>query len=59
MTSDADDLKRRFDALGVAIRAGVEPKDAARRLGLEGIEFTGAMPVSLRPTAADATALEG
>jgi hypothetical protein len=46
--SDADDLKARFDALGVAIRAGVAPEDAARRLGLDGIEFTGATPVSLR-----------
>jgi hypothetical protein len=42
-------MKATFDALGVAIRAGVEPADAARRLGLDGISFTGAMPVSLRP----------
>lgn len=48
-TSDAQELKAKFDALGVAIRAGVEPSDAAARLGLSGIKFTGAAPVSLRP----------
>ncbi|HMG44664.1 MAG TPA: phage portal protein [Acidimicrobiales bacterium] len=55
---DAADLKQRFDALGVAIRSGVDPDDAARRLGLEGVKFTGAIPVSLRPAAADARELE-
>lgn len=33
---DAADLRQKFDALGVAIRAGVEPMSAARALGLTG-----------------------
>ena len=44
----ADDLKQRADALGVLIRAGVEPTVAADLAGLPGIRFTGATPVSLR-----------
>lgn len=47
----ADDLKQRADALGVLIRAGVEPKVAAGLAGLPGIRFTGATPVSLREKA--------
>jgi len=54
----ANTQKAKFDALGVAIRAGVEPDDAAARLGLMGIKFTGAVPVSLRLPTADAAALE-
>lgn len=46
--AEADDLKQRADALGVLIRAGVEPKAAADLAGLPGIRFTGATPVSLR-----------
>lgn len=38
--TDASDLRTRFEALGVAIRAGVDPEDAAQRLGLAGIQFT-------------------
>ena len=41
-------LKDSFDALGVAIRAGVTPESAASMLGLKGIEFTGMTPVSLK-----------
>lgn len=44
----AVDLDKKFDALGKAIRAGVDPADAARRVGMAGIKFTGATPVSLR-----------
>ena len=44
----AEELKAKFDALGVAVRAGVEPSNAARLLGLEGVEFTGLQPVTLR-----------
>src|SRR5690606_36211082 len=47
-TEQAKVLKAKFDALGVAIRAGVDPQSAATMLGLEGIKFTGAVPVSLR-----------
>lgn len=56
--SDAADLKARFDALGVAIRSGVDPGDAASRLGLAGVKFTGAVPVSLRMPEAEAAGLE-
>lgn len=41
-------LKEKFDALGVAIRAGVKPDNAARLVGLDGVEFTGMIPVSLK-----------
>ena len=51
-------MKSQFDALGVAIRAGVDPADAATRLGLDGIKFTGAVPVNLRMPESDATDLE-
>ena len=44
----ASELKTAFDALGVAIRAGVSPQSAAAKLGLDGIDFTGMVPVSLR-----------
>ena len=50
--------KARFDALGAAVRAGVDPNDAAARLGLSGIQFTGAVPVSLRMPQSEAAALE-
>lgn len=52
------DLRDRFDALGLAVRAGVDPEDAARRLGLDGIKFTGAVPVSLRQTESESVRLE-
>lgn len=56
--ADAEAVKKQFDALGVAIRAGVDPQDAAEQVGLSGTKFTGAIPVSLRPLASDATGLE-
>lgn len=56
--SEAAELKAKFDALGVAIRAGVEPENAAARLGLAGLAFTGAIPVSLRLPESDAAGLE-
>lgn len=55
---DATAMKAKFDALGVAIRAGVDPDDAANRLGLSGIAFTGAVPVSLRLPERDTSVLE-
>ena len=57
-TEDAAALKAKFDALGVAVRAGVDPDDAASRLGLSGVKFTGATPVALRLPKDDAAALE-
>lgn len=47
-TEDAAALKAKFEALGMAVRAGVDPADAASRLGLSGVKFTGGVPVSLR-----------
>lgn len=54
----ADEMNKAFDALGKAIRAGVEPKDAAARIGMTGLTFTGAVPTSLRVQEADASRLE-
>ncbi len=51
-------LKAKFEALGIAIRSGVVPEAAAQRLGLTGIEMTGAVPVSLRMPEQEATTLE-
>lgn len=45
---DPSELKTKFDALGTAIRAGVAPESAAQVVGLDGIKFTGAVPVALR-----------
>lgn len=55
---DPDAAKKQFDALGVAIRAGVDPQQAAGAVGLAGIEFTGAVPTSLRLPEKDAQVLE-
>lgn len=51
-------MKDQADALGVLIRAGVEPESAAAQAGLSGVEFTGAVPVSLRLPETDAANLE-
>ena len=48
VTGDPAELKTKFDALGTAIRAGVAPQSAAQVVGLDGIKFTGAVPVALR-----------
>lgn len=55
---EAEGLKAKFDALGVAIRAGVDPVDAAARLGLGGIKFTGAVPAQLRMPTSETAGLE-
>lgn len=52
------DVKTKADALGILIRAGVDPADAAHRVGLDDVEFTGAVPVSLRLPEHDATKVE-
>lgn len=54
----AAELKARFDALGAAIRSGVDPQEAADRVGLNGLAFTGAVPVSLRMPRDEADTLE-
>lgn len=43
------ELKAKADAMGVLIRSGVDPESAAAQVGLDGLDFTGAMPVALRP----------
>lgn len=58
-TEDPADLKAKADALGVLIRAGVDPDEAAIRVGLPGVKFTGAVPVSLRLPQTEAVGLEG
>lgn len=55
---DPAELKQRADAMGVLIRAGVEPTAAAQQAGLDGMAFTGAVPSSLRLPQGDAAALE-
>lgn len=57
--TDAAAVKAQADALGVLVRAGVDPDEAATRVGLDGVEFTGAVPTSLRLPQTDATVLEG
>lgn len=52
------DEKARADALGALIRAGVDPEAAAARVGLQGIRFTGAVPVALRMPKTEANQLE-
>ena len=54
--SDPADVKTKAEALGMLIRSGVDPQDAADRVGLTNIDFTGAMPVSLRLPGVDANA---
>ena len=55
---DAAALKSKADAMGVLIRAGVDPDDAAARVGLTGLHFTGATPVALRLPESQAERLE-
>lgn len=55
---DPADAKAKADALGSLIRAGVEPENAASQVGLEDVEFTGAVPVSLRLPVTEAAPLE-
>ncbi|MDU5163488.1 MAG: hypothetical protein E6212_02725 [Actinomyces sp.] len=55
---DTSHAKEAFDALGVAVRAGVDPQSALDVLGIPGVKLTGAVPVSLRLPEADSKALE-
>lgn len=55
---DSGEMKTKADALGILIRAGVDPTDAARQVGLSDVEFTGAVPVSLRLPETDADKVE-
>ena len=53
-----EQAKSAFDALGVAVRAGVDPNSALEVLGIPGVKLTGAVPVSLRLPEADTKNLE-
>ncbi len=55
---DPADVKAKADAMGVLIRAGVEPAEAAARVGFTGLGFTGAVPTSLRLPEQAASTLE-
>lgn len=45
---DPDEMKKRIDAMGVLIRAGVKPESAAAKVGLDDVEFiAGAVPVTV------------
>lgn len=58
-TADAaGDFKAKSDALGALIRAGATPESAAQMVGLAGLKFTGAVPVSLRLPESEAADLE-
>ena len=56
---DAAAIKAKADAMGVLIRAGVDPQDAADKVGMGDVDFTGAVPTSLRLPTTDARSLEG
>lgn len=43
-----EEAKARAEAFGILQRAGVVPADAAKKAGLEGVKFTGLVPVTLR-----------
>lgn len=58
IVTDPADMKAKADAMGILIRAGASPETAAAQVGLAGLEFTGAVPVSLRMPEAEAAALE-
>ena len=55
---DAAAVKAKADAMGILIRSGVKPEDAAARVGFAGMEFTGAVPVTLRLPESEAADLE-
>lgn len=61
VASPADDaaaIKAKADAMGALIRSGVSTESAAATVGLSGMVFTGAVPVSLRLPESDASNLE-
>jgi hypothetical protein len=55
---DPSEVKAKADALGSLIRAGAVAESAAAKVGLDGVEFSGAVPVSLRLPSSEATDLE-
>lgn len=55
---DPEEVKAKADAMGVLIRAGVTAETAAQAVGMPGLQFTGAVPTSLRLPQGEADALE-
>lgn len=53
-----DQLRTQADALGLLIRAGADAGSSAAKVGLAGLEFTGAVPVTLRIPERAAAGLE-
>lgn len=45
---DPEELQARSEVMGQMIRSGVSPESAAEAAGLAGLQFTGAVPVTLR-----------
>lgn len=52
------DVKAAADAMGVLIRSGASAESAAEQVGLSGLQFTGAVPTTLRLPTAEADDLE-
>jgi hypothetical protein len=52
------DLKAQADALGILVRAGADPEQAAAKVGLEGLEFPN-VPTTVRIPETEAAGLEG
>lgn len=55
---DAKAVSAKAEALGQLIRSGVDPESAAAVLGMSGLRFTGATPVTLRLPESQAAELE-
>lgn len=55
---EAQVLKTKLEALGIAKRSGVADESIIELLQLRGIEFTGAVPVSLRLPKTETQGLE-
>ncbi len=55
---EAADIKAKADALGALVRAGAEFGSSAAKVGLRGLESSGAVPTTLRLPETDAAALE-
>jgi HK97 family phage portal protein len=46
--SEGDELRKKAEAFGLLVRSGVDPRSAALAVGLTGLDFIDAMPVTLR-----------
>lgn len=57
VTNPASELKAKFEALGIAIRAGVDQEEAAATLGLEGLSFPN-LPTTIRVPERETVGLE-